>query len=75
LTVRLVKSFSGQSQSGQLWQSHLEKQIKRLNEIPLESYPSNYVFRRGDKDQRTLILNVNVDGLTLAGGTEKYKPG
>ena len=67
LTVRLVKSFSGHPQSGQLWQSHLERQIKRLNGIPGESYPSDYVFRRGDKDQHALILNVNVDGLTLAG--------
>ena len=37
------------------------------NKFP--SYPSNFVFRRGDNGQHTLLLNVYVDDCTLAGGS------
>ena len=68
LAVRLVRSLYGHPLAGKLWQSRLEKQIAALGGVPIPSFPSNFVFRRGDKGQHTLILNVYVDDLTLAGG-------
>ena len=46
-----------------------EKQLKSPGGEPIPSYASNFVFRRGDKGQHTLLLNVYVDDCTLAGGT------
>ena len=63
----------GHPQSGKLWQAHLEKQLIEMKRVPLESYPSNFVFRRGKNDEHTLILNVCVDDLTLAGFTKEIQ--
>ena len=38
--------------------------------IPLESYQSNFIFRYGDNCEYTLILNIYVDDLSLAGGNK-----
>ena len=65
----------GHPQSGQLWQNHFEQQLKRLGGIPLESLPSNFIFRRGGRDQHTLVLNIYVDDLTLAGGDRHIQAG
>ena len=73
LAVKLIKSLYDHPQSGKLWQAHLEKQLIEMKEVPLESYPSNFVFRRGKNDEQTLILNVYVDDLTLAGGTKEIQ--
>ena len=48
-------------------------QLTEMKRVPLESYPSNFVFRRGKNDEHTLILNVCVDDLTLAGGTKEIQ--
>ena len=37
---------------------------------PLLNHTRHFVFRRGKNDEHTLILNVYVDDLTLAGGTK-----
>ena len=73
LAVRLVKSLYGHPQSGNLWQKFLEKQLTEIGGVPLESYPSNFVFRRGQNQEHTLILNIYVDDLTLAGGTKEIQ--
>ena len=41
--------------------------------VPLESYPSNFVFSPGKNAEHTLILNIYVDDLTLAGGTKEMQ--
>ena len=38
--------------------------------VPSQEYPSNFVFRRGPNRDVTLLLNVYVDDLTLAGGCQ-----
>ena len=63
--------FYGHPQSGNLWQAHLEKQLLAMNGVPIEQYPSNFVFRRGPNQEHTLILNISVDDLTLAEGTKE----
>ena len=37
---------------------------------PIQEYPSNFVFRRGPNRDVTLLLNIYVDDLTLAGGCQ-----
>ena len=69
--VQLVKSLYGHPQSGNLWQAHLERQLVAMNGVPIQEFPSNFVFRRGPNQEFTLILNIYVDDLTLAGGTKK----
>ena len=71
LAVKLIKSLYGHPQPRNLWQAHLEKQLIEMKGVSLESYPSNFVFRRGKNDEHKLILNVPVDDLTLAGGTKE----
>ena len=56
-----------------MWEAHLEKQLIETKGVPLESYPSNFVFRRGQNDEDTLVLNFYVDDLTLAGGTKEIQ--
>ena len=73
LAVRLVKSLYGHPQSGNLWQAHLEKQLAVMKGVPIEQYPSNFVFRRGQNQEHVLILNVYVDDLTLSGGTKEVQ--
>ena len=70
LTVRLVKSIYGHPQSGNLWQAHLEKQLIEMQGVPIPEYPSNFLFRRGPNRNVTLLLNIYVDDLTLAGGCQ-----
>ena len=67
--MTLIRSLYGHPLEGNLWQQHLEKQLKSPGGEPIPSYASNFVFRRGDKGQHTLLLNVYVDDCTLAGGT------
>ena len=71
LAVKPIKSLYGHPQPRNLWQTHLEKQLIEMKGVSLESYPSNFVFRRGKNDEHKLILNVPVDDLTLAGGTKE----
>ena len=42
---------------------------------PLDSYPSNFIFRYGDNSEHTLIRNIYVDDLTLAlaGGNKEVQ--
>ena len=70
LAVKLVKSIYGHPQSGNLWQAHLEKQLLEMQGVPIPEYPSNFVFRRGPNREVTLLLNIYVDDLTLAGGCQ-----
>jgi hypothetical protein len=60
LAVRLVKSLYGHPQSGNLWQAHLEIQLLAMNVVPIEQYPSNFVFRRGPNQEHALILTIYV---------------
>ena len=53
LAVRLVKSLYGHPQNGNLWQAYLEKQFIAMNCVPIEQYPSNFVFRRGPNQEHT----------------------
>ena len=73
LAVSLVKSLYGHPQSGNLWQVHLQKQSLAMNGVPIEQYPSNFVFRRGPRQEHTFILNIYVDDLSLAGGTKEIQ--
>ena len=73
LEVKLIKSLYGHPQSGKLWQAHLERQLIDMKGIPLETYPSNFVFKRRKNDEHTLILSIYVDDLTLAGGTKEIQ--
>jgi hypothetical protein len=43
--------------------------------VPLESYPSSFIFRHGDNSEHALILNIYVDDLTLAlaGGNKEVQ--
>lgn len=66
LAVQLAKSLYGHPLAGKLWQEFLEREVLALGGAPLEAYPSNYMFRWRSV---TLILNIYVDDLTLAGGT------
>lgn len=66
LAVKLVESLYGHPQSANLWQAHLERQLVAMNGVPIEEFPSNFVFRRGPNQEFTLILNIYVDDLTLA---------
>ena len=70
VAVKLIKSLYGHPQSGNLWQNFLETQLKEMGGIPLESYQSNFIFRYGDNCEYTLILNIYVDDLSLAGGNK-----
>jgi hypothetical protein len=73
LAVKLIKSLYGHPQSGNLWQNFLETQLQEMDGVPLESYPSNFIFRYGDNSEHTLILNIYVDDLTLAGGNKEVQ--
>jgi hypothetical protein len=71
--VKLIKSLYGHPQSGNLWQNFLETQLQEMGGVQLESYPSNFIFRYGDNSEHTLILNIYVDDLTLAGGNKEVQ--
>ena len=73
LAVKLIKSLYGHPQSGNLWQNFLETQLQEMGGVQLESYPSNFIFRYGDNSEHTLILNIYVDDLTLAGGNKEVQ--
>ena len=70
LAVRLVKSIYGHPQIGNLWQAHLEKQLIEMQGVPIQEYPSNFLFRRGPNRDVTLLLNIYVDDLILVGGCQ-----
>ena len=58
---------------GKIFSRHLATQLQEMGGVPLESYPSSFIFRHGDNPEHTLILNIYVDDLTLAAGNKEVQ--
>ena len=61
--IRLLKSLYGHPEAGFHWERHLAKELKSMGGIPIEEYPSTYVFPNYDN----LALIVYVDDFVLSG--------
>ena len=61
--IRLLKSLYGHPEAGFHWERHLAKELKSMGGIPIEEYPSTYVFPNYDN----LALIVYVEDFVLSG--------